>query len=196
MSEPKAGRAYYYALQSEARERVQKALNARILRHNGSLANFDRLTLCSIASPQMPDALAFADTEWPKFYGKETFEGFGKRWHDIVLPMYHAIDIFDLAIWQEVDGEKVLAAMAVGEPSHARTHLTVKWVERFYGKTYIGGRVLMIILACAEEYAKLIGCERVLIKQPLAPHKYARYGYEVYKHPGVAYGGNYMAKEL
>lgn len=196
MSDIPNGKAYYYSLQSVARERVQKAMNARILRHSGSLSIFDKMTLCSIASPQMPNALDFANDVWPKHYGPDTFEGFPMSWYDIVLPAYQDPDLFDLAIWQEVDGEQVLAALALGAPSHARTHLTIKWVERFYGHTHIKGRVLRIVLACAEEYAKLIGAERVLIKDPLAPHKYERYGYVSYRHPYVAHGGNYMSKEL
>lgn len=196
MVEIPKGRAYYYCLQSEARSRVQLALNSRILRESGSLAFFDRLTLSSILSPQMPNALDFAATEWPKYYGPNTFNGFGKSWANIVIPSYQNPDLFDLAIWQEVDGNQVLAGLAVGCPSHARTHLTVKWVERYYGNTYVQGRVLFIVLACAEEYAKLLGSERVLIKDPLAPEKYERYGYQHYRHPYVPHGGNYMAKEL
>lgn len=196
MTELPKGRMYYYALLSEARLRVQTALNARILREPGSLARFDRMTLASILSPQMPGALDFAQEEWPKFYSADTFQGFGKSWPSIVLPAYNHIDLFDLAIWQEVDGVQKLAGMAIGWPSHGRTHLTVRWVERYYGPTHVGGRILMIVLACAEEYAKLLGSERVLIKDPVAPPKYARYGYTHYRHPHVPHGGNYMAKDL
>ncbi len=189
-------RLYYYVLRTEARARVQMSLNARILREPGSLKIFDRLTLCSINSPDMPSALDFATNEWPKYYGPHTFTGFQVSWQDIVIPKLSDPDCFDLAIWQEVDGQQVLAALAIGNPSHARTHLTVKWVERFYGHTYVAGRVLLVVLSCAEEYAKLLGSERVLIKDPLAPHKYERYGYTAYRHPHVPHGGNYMSKEL
>lgn len=187
---------YYYALNVEARSRTQNALNARILREPGSLQKFDRLTLCSIVSPDMPSALEFATEEWPKHYAPETFQGFGVSWYDIVVPKLSDPDVFELAIWQEVEGKQVLAALAFGNPSHARSHLTVKWVERFYGHTYVGGRVLLVVLSCAEEYAKLLGSQRVLIKDPLVPQKYERYGYTAFTHPYVPHGGNYMAKEL
>lgn len=187
---------YYYALLSEARARTEKALNSRIMRENESLQFFDKTTLCSIHSPEMPDALNFADSEWPKYRGPSTFEGFGISWHDIARPKLADPDAFNLAIWQEIEGNQVLAALAVGNPSHARTHLTLKWVERFYGPTYIGSRVLVPVLTCAEEYAKLLGSERVLVKDPLAPHKYERYGYISYRHPYVPHGGRYLAKEL
>lgn len=196
MTQLSTNQLYFYALKSEARARTQKALNSRILREPGSLEKFDGLTLCSVISPEMPDALEFAHEEWPRCYGPETFEGFGKSWYEIVVPAMNAPDVFDLAIWQKIDGKQILAGLAVGNPSNARTHLTVKWVERFYGHTHIAGRVLLVVLACAEEYAKLLGSERVLIKDPLAPEKYERYGYTQYRHPHVAHGGNYLSKEM
>lgn len=187
---------YYYALKAEARERVQKSLNSRILREAGSLPIFDKMTLSSIASPGTPDALAYARDVWPQFYDPAGWNGFGVSWHDIVLPRLRDRDMFDLAIWQEVDGEQVLAALALGNPSNGRTHLTLKWLERFMGHTHVSGRVAFITLACAEEYAKLLGCQRVLIKDPLVPQLYERYGYSAYRHPYVRHGGNYMSKEL
>lgn len=187
---------YYYALQSEARERTQKALNARILREPGSLEAFDKITLCSIASPDMPNSLEFAMNEWPKHYSKDGFQGFSKTWEKIAMPLILDHDAFNLAIWQKVDDEQTLVGLAVGTPSHARTHLTVKWVERFLGYSPVAGRVLLIVLSCAEEYAKLLGSERVLVKDPLVPQLYERYGYKPYRHPYVAHGGKYMAKEL
>lgn len=190
------GRAYYYTLQAEARERVQKSLNARILREAGSLQKFDRVTLCSIASPGMPCAFTFAESEWPKYYSHESFNGFRKSWREIAVSTLPASDAFDLAAWQNIGDEQVLVGMAAGRPSRGHTHLTVKWVERFLGHTHLKGRFLWIALACAEEYAKLLGCRRVLIKEPLVPQLYQKYGYSAYRHPSVAHGGEYMAKEL
>ncbi|MBY5974039.1 hypothetical protein KUV28_16885 [Ferrimonas balearica] len=186
---------YYYVLRQEARKRVQDALNSRILRHGG-LATFDNLTICSIMSHEMPSALDFARTEWPKHYQRGSWTGFGTSWDDIVIPALKDPDIFDLAIWQRIDGEQVLAALALGVPSNRRTHLTLKWVERFRGHTHIKGKTLSIVLACAEEYAKLLGSERVLVKDPLVPQLYERYGYRSYRHPEVPHGGSYMSKEL
>ena len=192
MSDP----LYYYALQTEARSRVQQSLNANILRRPGAVHHFDKLTLCSIQSPDMEGALTFADEVWPQHYGDSGWTGFGVSWHKIVKPRMAAPDAFDLAIWQEIEGEQVLAALAFGEPSHARTHLTLKWLERFMGYTHVAGRVTPIVLACAEEYAKLLGSDRVLIKDALVPKLYERYGYRTYRHPYVAHGGDYMSKEL
>lgn len=189
------GKAYYYALQSEARRRVVEALNGKILRTSGALRHFDRLTLASILSHETPDALTFEAAHWATAR-RADFSGFSRSWENIAYTASHAPDAFDLAIWQEVDGEMVLAALAMATPSHARTHLTVRWVERYYGKTHIAGRVLFVVLACMEEYAKLLGSDRVLIKDPLVPELYERYGYKHYRHPHVPHGGCYMAKEL
>lgn len=190
------GRLYYYALQNEARKRTTSAFNARIMREPGSIQYFDGLTICSIISPDMPSALDFAANEWPKFYGTNTFQGFSKSWEDIIIPRLSEISAFDLAIWQRMGGADVLAALAFGTLSNAKTQLTIKWVERYQGHTHIAGRALLPILTCAEEYAKLLGCLRVLIKDPISPAKYRRYGYSDYAHPYVRYGGNYLGKEL
>jgi hypothetical protein len=39
------------------------------------------------------------------------------------------------------------------------------------------------ILACAEEYAKLLGAKRVVIKDAVDPAVYARYGYDMVRLP-------------
>lgn len=195
MSQQK-GKAYYYALQSEARGRVVEALNGKILRTHGALRYYDRLTLASILSPETPDALAFEREYWVAARPAHFPVGFSRSWENIVYTASQDPDAFDLAVWQEVDGEMALAGMAMATPSHARSHLTVKWIERYYGKTHIAGRLLLIVLACMEEYAKLLGSARVLIKDPLVPKLYEGYGYQHYRHPYVAHGGCYMAKEI
>lgn len=182
---------YYYALLMEARERTAKAITSRILR-TGRREIFDGLELASITE----DAIRYAKEEWPQFYGADTHMGFSTPWETLHRRYAHCPDMFHLAVWQTVDGERVLAALAIGNPSHGKTHVTIKWIERYFGKTYIAGRTLYPILTCAEEYAKLLGAERVLIKDPLDPEKYARYEYEEYHHPHLAYGGNYMGKDV
>ncbi len=187
--------AYYYTLNNEARKRTVSALNKRLLR-SGDLKRWDKLTLCSIVGDQVGNAIKFASEEWPKFYGGSTHTGFPDSWERLYLRYRPGKDLFELAIWQEVNEEQVLVALALGNPSHARTHLTVKWVERFFGENYLAGRALWPILTCAEEYAKLLQCERVLIKDPVDSHKYERFGHAPYYHPNVAYDGGYYGKEL
>lgn len=186
---------YYYILQSEARKRAMDAINKRLLK-TGGIQPWNQLTLCSIMGKDIGDALEFAMNEWPKYYGSNTHDGLSVSWEDLVNKRLADPDHFNLAIWQQVDDEQVLVALALGNPSHERTHLTVKWIERFYGHNYLGGRALWPILTCAEEYAKLLGSERVLIKDPVDSAKYERYGYTTYKHPHVAHGGCYLGKDI
>ena len=186
---------YFYLLQEEARRRTMTAINARVLK-TGGMAQWDKTTLCSILGTDVGDALEFARTEWPKYYGPNTHLGFSESWETLAYRYLPQPDNFNLAIWQQVDGIQVLAALAIGNPSRARTHLTVKWVERFFGKNYLTGRALWTTLTCAEEYAKLLGCERLLIKDPVDSEKYEQYEYEKYHHPHIAHGGDYLAKEL
>jgi hypothetical protein len=187
--------AYFYLLKDEARRRTIDALNKRILRSGGK-EHWRGVTLCSITGQDIGDALKFSEEEWPKYYGTDTHLGFSESWSVLNYRYWPRKDHFDLAIWQEVDGMQVLVALAIGNPSHNRTHLTIKWIERFYGPNYLGGRALIPILTCAEEYATLLGCARVLIKDPVDTGKYERYGYKTYKHPDVPHGGDYLAKEL
>ena len=187
--------SYFYVLKDEARRRTMDAVNKRLLK-SGGIPYWDKTTICSIMGPEKGNALEFASTEWPKYYGDEAHNGLGVSWEQLVFRFLPRKDHFDLAIWQEIDGQQILVAMAIGNPSHARTHLTIKWIERFYGDNYLAGRALWPILTCAEEYGKLLGCKRILIKDPVDSAKYARYGYSYYRHPYVAHGGYYLGKEL
>ena len=101
---------------------------------------------------------------------------------------------FDLAIWQRIEGSSVLQGLALGKPSDGKTHLTINWVERSFAPNYLPGGILLPMLACAEEYAKLLGCKRVLVKNPVDPSKYQRYGYSPYELRRVR--ATYLCKEL
>lgn len=185
-------RAYFYYLKDAARYRTVVSLNSRI-RTQTDRDRWSGLTLCSIFGMERGNALAFAETHWP---AHRSHAPFVRDWTSLAFSFANAPDHFDLAIWQEIGGEQVLVAMALGNPSHARTHLTVKWVERYFGENRLAGRALIPILACAEEYAKLIGAKRVLLKDPVDPAKYERYGYQPYRHPWVRHGGNYLSREV
>ncbi len=187
--------SYFYVLNNEARKRTVEAVNKRLLK-SGNIKQWDKLTFCSIVGDEVGDAFEFAQTEWPKYYSDETHRGFPESWEKLYFRYFQGKDLFEVAIWQEFEGKQVLVALALGNPSHARTNLTVKWIERYYGDNYLAGRALWPILTCAEEYAKLLGSERVLIKDPVDSKKYERYGYKPYCHPNIAYGGDYLGKEL
>jgi hypothetical protein len=185
---------YYYGLQAEARTRVMNSLNRRLLK-SGGIQRWDNLTLASILGRQPGDALTFAQDVWPQHYPKG-YHGLAQDWTSLAFKNMNDPDHFNLAIWQKIEGEQRLVALALGNPSARRRYMTVKWVERFYGPNHLAGRALWPILVCAEEYARLLGSEKVLIKDPVDPSKYQRYGYEVFNHPGVRFGGSYLGKDV
>ena len=101
---------------------------------------------------------------------------------------------FNIAVWQETDGRKILRGMALGRPSKAMKHISINWLERSYVQPPFKGGVLLPILASAEEYAKLLGCERVLVKNAVDPPQFEQYGYAP---SGKApKGASYLSKEL
>ena len=167
--------AYYYALRTASREAVAASLAAKItrLRKPGPPS---RIVFSSINKA----ALNQARVEWPKYYSDQTHNGFVESWETLYKKFVPIPSHFDLAIWQRMGDEEVLQGMALGKPSDGKSHLTINWVERAFGPNYVLGGILLPILACAEEYAKLLGCRRVLIKNPVDPAKYERYGYRPY----------------
>ena len=181
--------AYYYALRTIARAQVAESLNSKI-RQPGVYEAWRGMTLCSIDKA----AYDFARLEWPKHYSSETHNGFVQSWERLFYRFANRPSFFDLAIWQDIGGEKVLQALALGKPSHGKTHLVLNWVERSFAPTYLQGGILLPVLACAEEYAKLIGARRVLIKDAVDPAKYGRYGYRPCSLPRR--WGNYLEKDV
>lgn len=168
--------AYYYGLRTIARKRTLDELNAKILAFGGAKV-WQGTTLASIDD----DAIKYAEEVWPRFYGPGTHPGFVKPWSSI---WYHAQlqpSRFDIAVWQEIDGLRVLQGLATGTRSHGNSHLTLNWVERNFGPEYTKYGVLIPILSCFEHYAHLLDVDRVLIKNPVDPSKYERYGYAPFR---------------
>ena len=181
--------AYYYTLRREARSRVVKALNRRI-RSESDRETWRGITLASIKK----DAVDYATFKWSKFYDGDTHHPLPVTWERL----YHAYSAklahFNVAVWQTLPEGQILRGMAFGKPSGGKTHLTINWLERSPEPDYFKGGVLLPILACAEEYAKLLGCERVLIKNALSPAEFERYGYGRSEH--APKGATYVAKEM
>ncbi|WP_417269953.1 hypothetical protein [Celeribacter sp.] len=182
--------AYYYGLRTIARKRALDDFNKFVCAHGGA-AEWDASSLASIDE----EAINYAETVWPKYYGKSTHTGFQRNWssiwHQATLQPAH----FELAIWQEVEGNRVLQGLACGSASSGREHLTLNWVERNFGPEYIKYGVLTPILSCFEHYAHLLGASRALIKNPIDPSIYEKYGYtpiQIKRAKGVAF----LGKEL
>ena len=164
--------AYHYELRTIARKRALDQLNSMIVSYGGAVT-LNGTTLASINE----EAIEYAEDVWPKYYGEDTHPGFAKPWSSI---WYHAQlqpSRFDIAVWQEVGNQRVLQGLATGSRSHGNSHLTLNWVERNFGPEYTRYGVLIPILSCFEHYAHLLDVDRVLIKNPVDPSKYERYGY-------------------
>lgn len=181
--------AYYYSLRIASRNVVAQSINLKIRKSRNPLP-WAGLVFGSITK----DALDQARTEWPKYYSDQTHNGFVESWESLHKKFQAIPSFFDLAIWQHIDGSDVLQGLALGKPSDGKTHLTINWVERSFAPTYLKGGILLPILACAEEYAKLLGCKRVLIKNPIDPSQYQRYQYYPYALRRVK--AAYLCKEL
>lgn len=168
--------AYFYGLRTIARKRTLDAINCRIMRDGGAV-EWDNSTLASIDD----EAVQFAEQEWPKFYNEQTHEGLAKPWSSI---WYHANlqpSNFNLAIWQEFENKKILQGLAVGSTSEGKEHITLNWVERYFGPEYPRHGILIPVLLCLENYAALLGSQRILIKNPVDPSKYKKYGYAPFR---------------
>jgi hypothetical protein len=180
--------AYYYTLKYHSRKRIVNSINNKVEKMK-DFGCWGKLSLSTIDS----EAIEYARLEWPKFYGTETHGGFPFSWERLFHKFRNRPSFFDIAVWQIVDGKRVLQGMALGRPSNRKTHLSINWVERSFAPTYLKSGVLWPILACAEEYAKLLGCQRVLIRDAVDPHKYERYGYERRR---MKFVGPVLIKEL
>ncbi|WP_349370709.1 hypothetical protein [Salinarimonas sp.] len=180
--------AYFYVLKRKAREVVAEDINAKI-KAAGARDNWRGMELARIDE----EAIEFARLEWVRHYGDATHNGFAHSWETLWKKHRARPSFFDLAVWQIVSGRRVLQALTLGKPSNAKTHLCLNWVERSFAPNYLKG-ALVPILACAEEYAKLLGSCRVVIKDPVDPEKYERYGYGPFHIKGVK--GRYLSKEL
>ncbi|MDR7039415.1 hypothetical protein J2X36_004191 [Methylobacterium sp. BE186] len=181
--------AKYYALRTASREAVAESFLVKI-RRSQHASSWNGVVFGSIDK----GATDCARLEWPKHYSDQTHRGFSESWETLHRKFLPIPSFFDLAIWQRIEGQLVLQGMALGKPSDGKTHLTLNWVERSFAPDYLRGGVLLPILACAEEYAKLLGCQRVLIKNPVDPAKYERYGYSPYALRRVR--ATYLCKEL
>lgn len=181
--------AYYYTLRLKARARVVEAINSR-LKSQKNKDVWKGVTLASIKT----DAIEYAEFKWSKYYDGDTFAALPVKWERIYYSYSQKYAHFNVAVWQTTKDGNLLRGMAFGKPSGGKTHLTINWLERSPEPEYFKGGVLLPILSCAEEYAKLLGCERVLIKNPIDPDEFAKFGYtQSHKAPK---GAAYVVKEL
>jgi hypothetical protein len=165
--------AFYYGLRSEARKRVVAALN-RKARTEIALKRWASVIIRSIDQA----ALDYTRMQWPRDYQRTNYHGMPVSWETLLLKFSPKPSFFDIAVWQRIDDRDVLQGLALGKPNKSRSKLSLNFVETNTGEDYLQGGVLFAILGCAEEYARLIGCTKLVIKKPLDPAVYAKYGFE------------------
>jgi hypothetical protein len=180
---------YYQTLRTEARSNVVNALNRKI-KSPEDRVRWKGITLASVNK----EACEYARTEWPRYYGDGTHHGLPDSWERLYYRYSAKAANFNVAVWQTLEDTKILQGLALGKPSKGHTHLTVNWIERSFAPTYFKGGVLLPILACAEEYAKLLGCRRVLIKDAVDETAFAKYGYAPAE--DTPKGAKYLSKEI
>lgn len=183
--------AYYYGLRLIARKRALDEFNARIVQDGGADV-WNGTELASIT----PEAIRYAEEIFPKHYGPKSHNGFTKNWSSIFFHAALQPARFEVAVWQTVEGSRILQGIATGSASHGRENLTLNWVERNFGPEYTRFGVLLPILSCFEHYAHLLGAKRALIKNPVDPTKYERYGYKMTKIQGARSNVVFLEKEL
>jgi hypothetical protein len=179
---------YYYVLRSRARLRIAEAIS-KIALKTKTQSKWN-ITLASISQK----SLDYARLNWPKYYSGDTNSVMPRSWDKLYHSYSQQPSFFDLAIWIGNEETGDLVGMALGRPSHSKKLLSINWIERSNGPTYFDGGVLLPILGCAEEYGKLIGVERIMIRDPVDALEFERYGYSPIKRPGVS--GSYLCKEL
>jgi hypothetical protein len=163
--------AYYYVLRRRARERIVDSIESSIDKSKGAM-QWRFVQISSITD----EAVNFAQLEWRKYYSPETHEGFSHSWERLWYKFKNCPSHFDMAVWQVINGKRQLQALALGKPNRSKSYLSLNWIERSFAPSYLQGALVMI-LACAEEYAKLLNCREVRVKDAVDPKKYARYGY-------------------
>ena len=183
--------AYFYGLRTIARKVALDEINERVKREGGATI-WNGTLLASVDA----EAIAYAEEIWPKYYDNDTNPGFEKPWSSI---WYHAQlqpARFDIAVWQVIDGHRILQGLATGSASSGRENLTLNWVERNFGPDYTRFGVLIPILSCFEHYARLLGSEKVLIKNPIDPSIYERYRYAPIRIKGAKSNVAFLGKEI
>jgi len=170
---------YYAELQNLARQHIVSKANHMDATYGR--VGFPGVTLSSISEA----ALVEADEEWPKYHCMSPHGGFGNRfrWAEVFRKFQYRPSFFNLAVWQELDSDTtVLQALAIGRPSRGKSHLTIHAFEKCFAP-YELKHVSLLVLSCANEYAKLLGTSRVLIKEALHEPVYLEHGFRQYQLP-------------
>jgi hypothetical protein len=180
---------YYQTMRLEARSAVVSAFNRKI-RSSAHNAIWAGMELASMDS----ESIEYARLNWPKFYNGDTRQALPYSWEKLYMSYMRIPAHFNIAVWQTVEDRKILRGLALARPSHAKSHISVNWLERGYEEPHFKGGVLLPILASVEHYARLLECKSVLIKNAVDPNAFTKYGYTPFD--DAPSGADYLGKEL
>jgi hypothetical protein len=162
---------HYYILRFRAREAVVNDILRR-LREEGGEDKWHNIKLASLGI----EAVRYAAENWHRVDRlMDRFHAPDREHHffsTIARPSH-----FGVAVWQSGTEADVLHGIAMGRPSNNKTSLTINWIERSYDPSFPKGGILLPVMACAEEYAKLLGCRTIYVKNPVDGNALADYGY-------------------
>lgn len=132
------------------------------------------------------EALLFAEffIQEGRFYRN----GGGFDWGGIWRQMRSTPRRFDIAVWNN----GVLCGLAAGAASRGKQNVTLKWMERFTDQLQLPlkGQFATTVFNAADHYAKIVGAQRLMVRDPLAGTErlYQAHGFSLAPRiAGVAY---------
>jgi hypothetical protein len=149
--------------------------------------SFERWTGVTLSSIN-DDALDHARLRWPRNYDRTQTYGKPVSWDTLLHKFRARPSFFDIAVWRDIDGERVLQALALGKPNKKKTKLVLNYIEANLAQDAFKAGILFPVLAAAEHYAHLLGCSKVVIVKPVDHHVYRRYGYQPENGPELSGG--------
>lgn len=185
-----AKRGRYDQLKFIARQHVAESFSRRF-QLEGQVHLWDNTILESISDA----ALEYAANVWPKYYDPENgINGLGSGWAEFYKKYFYTPSFFDLAIWQKINGERVLQGLCLGRPSRGKEHLRIFRVESSRAPNYFKGGIYAPMLACAQRYAEFLECERLIVKKTIDINGLSKYGFQPFN---LRQGyGDFLSKEL
>jgi hypothetical protein len=163
----------YEARREEARERTQVTMYNLALNLECPI-EAARMDLIAITDDALEEAAEW-ELPWREIFGQ--FRPYLRR--------------FTVAIWFE--GR--LYGLGVGRASRGKTNMTVHYLERRPGEHPFVGWVSTIVLDAADNYGKILGSQRVRIKNPVpgVVRKYESLGFSL---AGTYRGATYYERSV
>lgn len=137
-----------------------------------------------------PAALDFWRDNWAASHPGSHIDG-DFPWEDAVSNFRNNLNRFEVAIWSN----DILCGLAIGRPSKGPDNVTIHLLERYWGANPFKGSIAAIAVDVADNYAKILEKQKVIIKYPVdgAIPVYEKLGFR----PVQGYGkGAYYGREV